>query len=66
MFTCEICGCTFDGDYSPICGKQLCYDAFMKLVSMRSSWGPEDGGVCPCGGYTCDGTCEKNTKEVLR
>ncbi len=24
----------------------------------NASWGPEDGGSCPCGGVTCDGTCE--------
>ena len=23
-------------------------------------WGPEDGGACPCGGITCDGTCGSN------
>ena len=23
-------------------------------------WGPEDGGLCPCGGTGCDGTCDSN------
>lgn len=27
-------------------------------------WGPEDEGLCPCGGTGCDGTCDTNTTEM--
>lgn len=33
-------------------------DFFDRLVERR--WGPEDGGTCPCGGMSCDGTCDSN------
>jgi len=23
------------------------------------AWSPEDGGLCPCGGTSCDGTCDR-------
>jgi hypothetical protein len=29
----------------------------------KALWGPEDGGCCPCGSTSCDGTCGNN-KEV--
>ncbi|HLD90742.1 MAG TPA: hypothetical protein VI911_07005 [Patescibacteria group bacterium] len=64
MFICEICNCAFEREYSPICGKQLCYDAFMHMVyDGDDNWGPENGNCCPCNSPNCDGTCEKNTKK---
>ena len=28
-------------------------------------WGPEDEGICPCGGVSCDGTCDGNRSDPL-
>lgn len=30
------------------------------VPSSDDAWGPEDGGMCPCGGTSCDGTCGQN------
>lgn len=66
MFICEVCGCAFGGDWSPVCDKQTCYDAFMQhACTDEENWGPEDGGCCPCNSPSCDGTCAKQQGELL-
>jgi hypothetical protein len=30
------------------------------VIALHERWGPEDGGLCPCGGSSCDGTCDSN------
>jgi hypothetical protein len=36
------------------------HDAYTRAVR-EQRWGPGDDGICPCGGVSCDGTCDTNS-----
>lgn len=51
---CRECGRRQDDHY------RMC-PFFNDMDENDYGWGPEDDGLCPCGGTSCDGTCDTNT-----
>ena len=52
-YFCDTCG-------KPVVNPPYC-SMECSIADSGPLWGPEDGGCCPCGGISCDGTCGANT-----
>lgn len=57
---CAFCGEPLSSSPEHAAGfcNDSCYDAYTEGGSYDNQYGPEDDGICPCGGVNCDGTCE--------